>query len=88
MAQHYFSKWPFAFAMPDQKAARIVQFLKDHVFHLVGPPSKLHSDQGRNFESCILSDLSLISFWSNKGGCGICEHTRIEAVIKDELAGL
>ena len=54
VAQDYFSKWPFAFAMPDQKATRIVQLLKDHVFALVGPPSKLHSDQG-NFESHILS---------------------------------
>ena len=43
--------------MPDQKAARIVQLLKDHAFALVGPLSKLHSDQDRNFESRILSDL-------------------------------
>ena len=57
VVQDYFSRWPFAFAMRDQKAARIVQLLKDHVFALVGPPSKLHSDQGRNFESCILRDL-------------------------------
>ena len=39
------------------KADRIVQLLKDNVFALVGPPTKLHSDQGRNFESRILSDL-------------------------------
>ena len=57
VVQDYFSKWPFAFAMTDQKADRIVQLLKDNVFALVGPPTKLHLDQGRNFESCILSDL-------------------------------
>ena len=57
VVQDYFSKWPFAFAMTDQKADRIVQLLKDNVFALVGPPTKLHSDQGRNFERCILSDL-------------------------------
>ena len=57
VAQDYFSKWPFAYAMPDQKADRIVQLLKDNVFALMGPPSKLHSDQGRNFESHILRDL-------------------------------
>ena len=57
VAQDYFSKWPFARAMPDQKADRIVKILRDEVFTLVGPPCKLHSDQGRNFESHILSDL-------------------------------
>ena len=57
VAQDYFSKWPFARAMPDQKADRIVKILRDEVFTLVGPPCKLHSDQGQNFESHILSDL-------------------------------
>ena len=57
VAQDYFSKWPFARAIPDQKADRIVDILRDDVFTLVGPPQKLHSDQGRNFESRILGDL-------------------------------
>ena len=57
VAQDYFSKWPFAQAMPDQKAERIVRILRDQVFTLVGPPERLHSDQGRNFESQILGDL-------------------------------
>ena len=57
VVQDYFSKWPFAQAIPDQKAERIVRILRDQVFTLVGPPSKLHSDQGRNFESHVLSDL-------------------------------
>ena len=43
--------------MPDQKADRIVKILRDQVFTLVGPPERLHSDQGRNFESQILGDL-------------------------------
>ena len=30
---------------------------KSCIFPLVGPPAKLHSDQGRNFESHILSEL-------------------------------
>ena len=55
--QDYFSKWPFAIPLPDQKAERIVQLLKDQVFTLVGPPHWLHSDQRRNFESYILSEL-------------------------------
>ena len=57
VAQDYFSKWPFAIALSDQKAATIVRVLRDHVFTMVGPPRRLHSDQGRNFESHILSEL-------------------------------
>ena len=55
--QDYFSKWPLARAMPDQKAERIIQILRDDICALVGPPERLHSDQGQNFKSRILSDL-------------------------------
>ena len=57
VVQDYFSKWPFAMALPDQKATTIVKVLTDQVFTMVGPPRRLHSDQGRNFESHILSEL-------------------------------
>ena len=57
VAQDYFSNWPFATPMPDQTVERIVRILRDEVFTVVGPPQKLHSDQGRNFESIILADL-------------------------------
>ena len=57
LVQDYFFKWPFAFAMTDQKADKIVQLLKDNVVVLVGPPTKLHSEQGKIFESLISSDL-------------------------------
>ena len=48
VVQDYFSKWPFAFPMRDQKAETIVQILQDDVFTVIGPPRKLHSDCGRN----------------------------------------
>jgi len=57
VVQDYFSKRPFAKAIPDQAAERIVLILRDDVFALVGPPQRLHLDQGRNFESHILGDL-------------------------------
>ena len=57
VVQDYFSKWPFTQPMADQKAERIVQILRDNVFTVTEPPQKLHSDQGQNFESHILSDL-------------------------------
>jgi len=55
--QDYFSKWVFAYPMSDQKSETIVCILRDHIFTVVGPPQKLHSDQGRNFESHILCKL-------------------------------
>lgn len=47
----------FAKAIPDQKAERIVQILSDDVSSLVAPLQRLHSDQGKNFESCIFADI-------------------------------
>ena len=57
VVQDYFSKWPFAVPLSDQTADKIVRALRDQVFTLVGPPQRLHSDQGRNFESQVLSEL-------------------------------
>ena len=57
LAQDYFSKWPFARALPDQRVDRIVRVLKDDVFSLVGSPKMVHSDHGWNFDSRILADL-------------------------------
>ena len=57
MAQDYFSKWPFAIAFLDQKAATIVRVLRDQIFTMMGPPQRLNLDQGRYFESHILSEL-------------------------------
>ena len=57
VVQDYFSKWPFARALPDQTAEKIVQILRDDVFTLVEPPLCIHSDQEQNFESRILGDL-------------------------------
>ena len=54
--QDYFTKWLEAFPIPDQKAYRIVEILKSLFCHL-GVPKFLHSDQRRNFESLVVSNL-------------------------------
>jgi len=56
VVQDYFSKWPSVTPL-DQTAGKIMCALKDQVFTLVGPPQRLHSDQGKNFESLILGEL-------------------------------
>ena len=50
--------------IPDQKAERIVQILRDDIdiVALFGLPQRPHSNQGQSFESQILSDLCSIAF--------------------------
>ena len=54
VVQDYFTKWPEAIPIPDQTANRITQELVQ-VFSRFGLPAILHSDQGANFESTVLS---------------------------------
>lgn len=49
----YFSKWPEAFATPDQTAETVIEGLVDNVITRFGVPFQLHSDQGRNFEATV-----------------------------------
>ncbi len=53
----YFTKWPEAFALPNQETAAVVEALVKDVVCRFGVPLELHSDQGRNFESTIFSEM-------------------------------
>ena len=52
----YFSKWPEAFAVPNQEAATVARVLVDGFFSRFGMPNELHSDQGSNFESKLFRE--------------------------------
>ena len=54
----YFTKWCEAFPTPDQKASTVAEILVTRVFSRFGPPLILHSDQGRNFESNLMHEIS------------------------------
>ena len=54
VVQDYFTKWVEAIPLPDQTANRITRELTK-LFSTYGQPEILHSNQGRNFESAILS---------------------------------
>jgi hypothetical protein len=45
----YFTKWPEAYAIPNQEAATVAEALVTNFFCRFGVPRELHSDQGRNF---------------------------------------
>lgn len=57
VANDYFSKWPEAYALPNQEASTVARVLVDNFVSRFGVPLELHSDQGRNFESRVFSGL-------------------------------
>ncbi|CAI5660323.1 unnamed protein product [Oreochromis niloticus] len=56
VAMDYFTKWPEAYAVPDQSATTTAERLVEEMFARFGVPAELHSDQGRNFESKVFGE--------------------------------
>ncbi|MGH0129364.1 UNVERIFIED_CONTAM: hypothetical protein FKN15_043515 [Acipenser sinensis] len=57
VALDYFTKWPEAYALPDQEAETVAEALLEGFFSRFGIPQELHSDQGRNFESRVFAEM-------------------------------
>ena len=55
VAMDYFTKWPEAYAVPDQSATTTAERLVCEMFCRFGAPEELHSDQGRNFEAQVFA---------------------------------
>jgi hypothetical protein len=53
----YFTKWPEAYAIPNQEAVTVAEDLMTNFFCRFGVPRELHSDQGRNFESRLMQEV-------------------------------
>ena len=53
----YFTKWPEAYAIPNQEARIIAQQLVDEWICRYGVMQRLHTDQGRNFESAVFKEI-------------------------------
>uniref|UniRef100_A0A8C7Y7T2 Gypsy retrotransposon integrase-like protein 1 n=1 Tax=Oryzias sinensis TaxID=183150 RepID=A0A8C7Y7T2_9TELE len=51
----YFTRWPEAYALPDQEAEMVVDALLGGMISRFGVPEFIHSDQGRNFESRVFA---------------------------------
>lgn len=45
IAQDYFTKWPEAFAIPNQQKKTVAEVLVNEFFSRFGVPIELHSDQ-------------------------------------------
>ena len=57
VAEDYFTKWLEVWAIPNQEAKTIAEKLLNEMFFRFSLPDKLHSDQGRQFESQIIEEL-------------------------------
>ena len=57
IAMDYFTKWPEAYALPNQEAETVAKVLVDQFVSRFGAPAQLHSDQGRNFESQVFTEM-------------------------------
>ena len=53
----HFTKWCEAFPTKDQKASTVAHILVSRVFSRFGPPSIIHSDQGKNFDSTLMHEI-------------------------------
>ena len=53
----YFSKSVEAFPIPDQEAQTVASLLVKEVVCRFGAPVLIHSDQGRNFESALFTEM-------------------------------
>lgn len=52
-----FTKYSQAIPTKDQRASTVARVLVQQWFHRFGPPARIHSDQGRNFESILIQQL-------------------------------
>lgn len=57
VVQDLFTKWPFVFPVPDQRATRIAQLIAEEVIPWFGVPEALLSDRGANLLSHLVLDL-------------------------------
>ena len=53
----YFTKWTEALPMPNMEACTVAKTLVDFVLCRFGIPLKIHSDQGRQFESNLFKEM-------------------------------
>lgn len=53
----YFTRYTEAYAIPNQEAVTVARKLVDEFFLRFSPPERLHSDQGRNFESALIAEI-------------------------------
>ena len=63
----HFTRYAQAFPAKDQKASTVAKILCEKYFVHYGLPSRIHSDQGRDFESTLIRDLlQMLGIWKSR----------------------
>ena len=57
IAADYFTKWVEAYPLVNQEAVTVAEVLIQEFISRFGVPLILHSDQGRNFEGAVFSEM-------------------------------
>ena len=57
LVAEYFTRYAEAYPIANQKATTVAQRLVDEFFLRFSYPEKLHSDQGRNFELAVITEI-------------------------------
>ena len=57
IAADYFTKWVEAYPLPNQEATTVAEVLVNEFVCRFGTPQIIHSDQGRNFESAVFTEM-------------------------------
>ena len=57
VAMDYFTRWAEAYTLPNQEAITVATKLVNELFLRFSIPEQLHSDQGRQFESRLMSEI-------------------------------
>jgi transposase InsO family protein len=60
VATDHFTRWQDAIAIPDATAPVVASALDERIFCYFGLPEQLHTDQGAQFESQLLSELCVL----------------------------
>ena len=53
----HFTKWCKVFPTKDQRAKTVAEIVVSNIFSRFGPPTVIHSDQGRNSESNLMQEV-------------------------------
>jgi len=63
----HFTKSKKSYPLPNQEVYTVTQKLVDEFICQFGVPERIHTDQGHNFESSLLKELSISWEWKSHG---------------------
>ena len=78
--QEYLTKYPWAFPLPDQKAATVAKVLVEEVILQYGAPSILLTDLGSNFTSNLLREIA--DYWGIKRSFTTPYHPQCDGMVE------